>query len=75
MLNIFDFTIDKDTDEMLYQGEYVHCTIAKRINNYIVDARNLVQPDCEDIKCQRYVCSSLSTAIQTVEALENGEEV
>lgn len=73
MLNIGKFEI---TDTILfYEGAEHHYLVYKSegYDGYSLDVETL--DDEGDIHTERYACGSVSSAIASIEALENGEEI
>ena len=73
MLRIKDFHSDYD-DCIFYEGAN-HYFIYEYENNYLLVVEKMIDADTGETKKEKYICSALHTAIETIELMENGEEV
>lgn len=73
MLRIKDFHSDYE-DCIFYEGNN-HYYIYEDGKNYLLVVEKMIDTDTGETKTEKYICSSLHTAIEQIELMENGEEV
>lgn len=57
-------------DYLSYEGSKIHCFVYENGKNYQLDVLRI-----GEMKTEKYVCSSLHTAIEQIELMENGIEI
>lgn len=71
MLRIKDFRTDLIADCLFYGGEH-HYYIFDNGDNYYLVVEKMINGET---KTEKYVCSGLNTAMETIELLENGGRI
>lgn len=73
MLRIKDFHSDYD-DCIFYEG-ISHYFIYEDGKNYLLVVEKMINADTGETKTEKYTCSALHTAFETIELMENGAEI